>query len=147
MSRFLAALLLASLASPRLAGAVEVERAWARATLPAQMASGAYMTVTSAKPARIVGVSTPVAGVAHLHHMSMQGSTMKMDAVDALDLPAGKAIELKPGGYHVMLMDLKQPLQKGDRFPLTLRIEGADRRISEQTVSVEVRDAPPTAHH
>ena len=147
MSRLLPALLLVFLSLPRLAGAVEVEHAWARATLPAQMASGAYMTVTSATPARIVGVSSPVAGIAHVHRMTMQGTTMKMDAVDALELPAGKAIELKPGGYHVMLMDLKQPLKKGDRFPLTLRIEGANKKLTEQTVSIEVRDTPPAEHH
>lgn len=147
MSRLLPALCIALLSLPGVAGAVEIERAWARATVPAQMASGAYMTVTSATPARIVGVSTPVAGIAHVHRMSMQGTTMKMDAVDALELPAGKAVELAPGGYHVMLMDLKRPLKKGERFPLTLRIEGANKKVTEQTVSIEVRDAPPAAHH
>ena len=146
MSRLAPALLLVFLSLPRIAGAVEVDHAWARATLPTQMASGAYMTVTSATPARIVGLSSPLAGVVQVHQMSMRGTMMKMHAVDALDLPAGKAVELKPGGYHVMLMDLKQPLKKGDRLPLTLRIEGADKKITEQTVSIEVRDAAPAEH-
>ncbi len=146
MSRLAPALLLVFLWLPRVVGAVDVDHAWARATLPAQMASGAYMTVTSAMPARIIGVSSPLAGVAQVHEMAMQGSTMRMHAVGALDLPAGKAVELKPGGYHVMLMDLKQPLRKGDKLPLTLRIEGADRKITEQTVLIDVRDAPPAEH-
>lgn len=147
MSRLLPALLLVSLALPRLAGAVDVDDAWARATLPTQKASGAYMTVTSTTPARIVGVSSPVAGIAQVHWMAMQGTTMKMRAVEALELPAGKTISLEPGGYHVMLMDLKRPLTKGDRFPLTLRIEDADKKVTEQTVWVEVRDTPPAEHH
>ncbi len=149
MSRLVPALLFVILSSPvaAVAADVRVDHAWARATLPTQMASGAYMTVTSATPARIVGVSSPLAGVAQVHQMAMQGTTMKMRAVDALDLPAGKAVELKPGGYHVMLMDLKQSLKKGDKLPLTLRIEGANRKITEQTVLLDVLDAPPAEHH
>jgi len=73
----------------------------------------------------------------------MQGTTMKMRSVDAVELPAGKPVELKPGGLHVMLLDLKQPLSKGDRVPLVLRIEGADRKVVEQTVTIEVRDVAP----
>lgn len=147
--RSFAALFFVALSLPAIADAagddvhVRVDRAWARATLPAQMASGAYMTVTSATPVRIVGVSSPDAGVAQVHQMTMNGTTMKMQAVDALELPAGKPVELKPGGYHVMLMDLKRPLKVGDKLPLTLRVEGPDKKITEETVSVEVRDAPP----
>ena len=157
MSHLVPFLLLLALSSPGIAHAaadapartadVRIDHAWARATLPAQMASGAYMTVTSATAARIVSVSSPLAGVAQVHQMSMQGTTMKMRAVDALDLPAGKPVELKPGGYHVMLMDLKQSLKKGDKLPLTLRIEGANKKIAEQTVLLDVLDAPPTEHH
>jgi copper(I)-binding protein len=145
MSRISAVLAALLLSAPLFAHAIEVDRAWARATVPGQTGSGAYMTVTSATPVRIVGVSTPAAGVAQLHRMSMQGTTMKMQAVDALDVPAGKPVELKPGGFHVMLMDLKQPLKSGDKLPLTLRIEGPDRKITEQTIPVEVRDGPPAS--
>ena len=132
-------------ALPSLAAALEVDGAWARATVPGQMGSGAFMVLTSDKPVRVVGVTTPVAGIAQIHEMSMKGTTMSMRAVDALDVPAGKRVELKPGSFHVMMMDLKQPLKKGDRVPLVLRVEGADHRTVEQTVSVEVRDAPPAA--
>lgn len=119
--------------------AVVVDGAYARATVPGQMASGAFMTLTSDSAARLVGVGTPVAGVAQVHAMSMEGTTMKMRAVDGVDLPAGKPVELRPGGLHVMLMDLKGPLKAGDSVPLTLRIEGADHRVVEQVVPVEVR--------
>ena len=127
----------------RAASPVAVANAWARATVPGQMASGAFMTLTSPTQVKLVGVSTPMAGVAQVHEMAMQGTTMTMHASGALDLPAGRAVELKPGGYHVMLMDLKQPLKAGERIPITLRIEGADRKVSEQTISVEVMSTAP----
>ena len=141
MTRVLAALVLALLATP--AVAVDVARAWARPTVPGQTASGAYMTLTATEPSRLVGVTSPRAGVVQVHEMAMHGTTMTMHAVKALELPAGKPVELKPGGYHVMLMDLKQPLARGDKLPLTLKLEGADRRVVEQVVSVDVRDAAP----
>ncbi len=133
----------ALLTLPLVATAADVSDAWARSTVKGQMASVAYMTVTSATPGRLVGVTSPAAAVVQVHEMSMQGTVMKMRAVDAVDLPAGKPVELKPGGIHVMLMDLRQPLASGDRVPLILRIEGPDRKIVEQAVSVEVRDAAP----
>ena len=138
--------MLLALALPaRAASPVAVTNAWARATVPGQMASGAFMTLTSPTPAKLVGVATPIAGVAQVHEMTMQGTTMTMLASGALDLPAGRPVELKSGGYHLMLMDLKQPLKAGERIPITLRIEGADRKVSEQTISVEVMNAAPNA--
>ena len=128
---------------PACAFAADVSDAWARSTVKGQTASVVYLTLTSATPARLVGVSSPAAAVVQVHEMSREGTTMKMRPVDALDLPAGKAVELKPGGPHVMLMDLRQSLSSGDRLPLILRIEGPDRRVVEQAVSVDVRDAPP----
>ncbi len=126
-----------------LASAVDVSNAWARATIKGQTASVAYMTVTSADASRLVGASSPLAAVVQVHEMAMQGTTMKMRPVAAVDLPAGQAVELKPGGLHVMLMDLRQPLSSGDKLPLTLRIEGPDHRIVEQALSIDVRDAAP----
>ena len=127
----------------RAASPIAVTDAWARATVPGQMASGAFMTLTSPTPVKLVGVSTPIAGVAQVHEMAMQGTTMTMHATGALELPAGRPVELKPGGYHVMLMDLKQPLKAGARIPITLRIEGADKKVSEQTISIEVMTTAP----
>jgi len=142
-SRKTLAVVVALAALPLVTHAAEISEAWARSTVNGQTASVVYLTVTSARPARLVGASSPVAAVVQVHEMAMQGTTMKMRAVEALELPAGKAVELKPGGPHVMLMDLRQSLSSGDKLPLILRIEGADHRIVEQAVSVDVRDAPP----
>lgn len=99
---------------------IEVTNAWVRSTVPGQMGTGAFMRITAKQSARLVGVTSPVASVAEVHEMKMDNDVMKMRAVPVLDLPAGKAVELKPGGYHVMLMDLTQPLIKDSKVPLTL---------------------------
>ncbi|MEI8157805.1 MAG: copper chaperone PCu(A)C, partial [Burkholderiales bacterium] len=84
---------------------VDVKDAWARATVPGQKATGAFMKLTAKEGTKLVAISSPVAGVGEVHEMKMEGDVMKMRAVTGgLDLPAGKAVELKPGGYHVMLM-------------------------------------------
>ncbi len=103
---------------------VTVTDAWARATVQGQKATGAFMKITAKDNAKLVGVSSPVAGVAEVHEMKMDKDVMKMAALpNGLDLPAGKAVELKPGGYHVMLMDLKAPLAKDTTIPLTLTVQ------------------------
>jgi hypothetical protein len=104
--------------------ATTVADAWVRGTVVQQQASGAFMRITSAEGGKLVGVSSPVAATVEVHEMKMDGGVMKMGAVPSLDLPAGQAVELKPGGYHVMLMGLKQQLKAGDSVPLTLTIEG-----------------------
>lgn len=105
---------------------VEVQNAWARATVKGQMATGAFMTLTAKDKLTLVGGSSPVAGVTQVHEMKMDGGVMKMAEVKGgLELPAGKAVELKPGGYHIMLMDLKQALEKDSTVPLTLVFKDA----------------------
>lgn len=123
---------------------VEVSGAWARATVPGQSAGGAFMTLTAKESARLVGASSPAAGLVEIHEMAMDGNLMKMRAVPVLDLPAGRAVELKAGGFHVMLLDLKRPLAVGEKIPLELRFELPDRRQVTQTVTVEVRTAAPS---
>lgn len=103
------------------------------------------MSLTSSEGARLVGASSPVAGVVEIHEMAMEGNVMKMRPVSGLDLPAGRSVELKPGGYHVMLMDLKRPLRAGERVPIELRLETHDRRLVTQPVEVEVMARAPTA--
>ena len=111
--------------------------AWIRGTVAQQKASGLFARLTSAQGARLVSVSTPVAGLVEIHEMSMAGDVMKMRALPSgLVLPAGKAVELKPGGYHVMLMDLKQQLKVGDTVTVTWVLEGADKK--RETVEVKV---------
>ena len=119
---------------------VTVQDAWVRGTVPGQTSSGAFMTLQSADGAKVVGVSTPVAGTAEIHEMKMDGNVMRMKALPSLDLPKGQAVQLKPGGYHVMLMDLKQPLVKDTVVPIMLKVELADKRVVEQKVEAKVRD-------
>jgi copper(I)-binding protein len=118
---------------------VTVSDAWIRATVPAQSSSGAFMQLTSRQDARLVGVRTPVAGSAQLHQMEMQGQSMKMRAVDGIALPAGQAVNLASGGYHVMLFELKRQLKEGESVPLTLVVEDAGHKRSDVTVNVPVR--------
>jgi periplasmic copper chaperone A len=124
---------------------VEVKSAWARGTVAAQKTTGVYMELRSAGDGSLVGVESPVAGIAEVHEMRMDKNVMRMRAVPRLDLPAGKTVELKPGGYHVMLIDLKRSLKKGDSVPLKLKIENKDKTVSTVEVKAEVRDAAGTA--
>ncbi len=138
------ALCMATLSTAVLSQSVDVKGAWARATVQGQKASGAFMTLTAKDGAKLVGVLSPVAGVVEVHEMKMDGDVMKMRAVEGgLDLPAGKAVELKPGGYHVMLMDLKTPLQKDTTIPLTLVLKNAKGVESKTEIRVPVSTTPP----
>lgn len=119
---------------------VGVKDAWARSTLPAQKSSGAYMELTSSEAAQLLSASSPLAGVVEIHTMKMEGDVMKMHAMPNLELPAGKAVKLAPGGFHIMLMELKQPLKKGDVVPITLKVEGKDKQVQTVEVKAEVRD-------
>jgi copper(I)-binding protein len=120
-----------------------VKDAWVRGTVAQQKATGAFMQITSTQGGKLVSAQSPLAGIAEVHEMAMDGNVMKMRAVPALELPAGKAVELKPGGYHVMLMDLKQPLKDGDSVPLTLVIEGKDGK--RETLEVKAAVKSPAA--
>lgn len=145
----LTAALLTLASATAVAADVDVKTPWVRGTVSGQQATGAFMEITSKSGAAIIGASSPVAGVTEVHEMKMDGGVMKMRAVARLDLPAGKPVKLQPGGYHVMLMDLKQPLKKGDLVPLTLKFEGKDKSVETIEVKAEVRDlttaAPPAA--
>jgi len=134
----------ATLSTAALAQAVDVKGAWARATVPGQKATGAFMTLTAKDRGQLVSVSSPVAGVVEVHEMKMDGDIMKMRAVEGgLSLPAGKAVELKPGGYHVMLMDLKAPLQKDTTIAMTLVFKDAKGALSNLGIMVPVFTTAP----
>jgi periplasmic copper chaperone A len=124
---------------------VTVKDAWVRGIAQGQRATGAFMQLASPTDATLVAVATPVAKVAEIHTMSMDNGVMKMRAIDGLPVPAGKAVELKPGGYHVMLMDLVQPLPDGATVPLTLTFSDKAGKRTTQTVNATVR--PLTAGH
>ncbi len=140
---FVSALLAtASMAQPA-APAVQVEGAWARASVQGQKGTGAFMKLTAKEGLTLVSVASPAAGVAEVHEMKMEGDVMKMRAVPALELPAGKTVELKPGGYHVMLMDLKAPLMKDSSVPLTLTFKDAKGVETRLNLSLPVAAVAP----
>ena len=124
---------------------VEVKDTWARATVPGQKATGAFMKLTAKDGTKLVSASSPVAGVTEVHEMKMDGDVMKMRAIPGLELPAGKTVELKPGGYHVMLMDLKSTLQKETTIPLTLVFKDAKGVETKTELTVPVAMTPPGA--
>ncbi len=123
-----------------------VKGAWVRGTVPQQKATGMFAQITSATGGKLVSASSPVAGLVEIHEMKMEGNVMRMSAVPGLELPAGKAVELKPGGYHVMLMDLKKDLKAGDTVPVTLVVEGADRKRETIEVKAPVKALADTGH-
>ena len=124
---------------------VTVSSSWARSTVSGQTGTGAFMTIVSKDGGRLIGAASPVAGVVELHEMSMDNNVMRMRAIQGLELPPGREVQLKPGGYHVMLLDLKRPLKVGEKVQLELRLETRDGKRVTQPVEVEVRSAPPGA--
>lgn len=141
MKASLAAALLISAASlPAWAANVVVTDAWARATMPGQKVSGAYMQIRSDADARLVGASSPAVPRVEVHEMKMDGDVMRMREVGAIELPKGKTVSLQPGGLHIMLMNLTQPIAAGDVVPLTLVIESGGKR---QTVEVKAEARSP----
>ena len=141
---FLTAALWAGAATAETATApVQAENAWARATVAGQKATGAFMRLTASSASRLVRAESAAAGVTEIHEMKMEGDVMKMRAISGLDLPAGQAVELKPGGYHVMLMDLKAQLAQGTQVPLTLVFQDAQGAQSQLVLQVPVQAKMP----
>ena len=136
-------------ALPVWAQTVAVSGAWVRGTVAGQTATGVFMELKASEAAVLLGASSPVAKLAEVHEMAMDKDVMKMRAMPRLDLPVGKVVELKPGGYHIMLTGLSKPLKKGDIVPLTLKLEGKDKKPVKLEVKVEVRDlaAQPAMEH
>jgi copper(I)-binding protein len=114
---------------------VRVDEPWVRTTVPEQKSTGAFMALTSVKGGKLVSATSPVATTVEVHEMKMEGDIMRMRAVDALALPAGQRVDLKSGGYHMMLLGLKHPVKAGDVVPITLVVEDA----AGKRENVEVR--------
>lgn len=129
---------------------VSVQDAWVRATVPQQHATGAFMRLQAAQDSRLVSATSPSAPVVEVHEMALQDNVMRMRAVPSLELPAGRTVEFKPGGYHLMLMDLPRPVREGETVPLTLVFEGKDGRRQTLEVQAPVRalnaGAKPSGH-
>jgi copper(I)-binding protein len=125
---------------------LKIDHPFARATPPGAKVAGVFVTLenTGSKSDRLLSASTPIAGIAELHQMSVGGGVMRMRSVAALEVRPGEKLQLKPGGYHVMLSELRQPLKVGDRFALTLKFQNAG--AIEVSVWVEEMGASAAAH-
>lgn len=118
---------------------LKVEEPWVRATVAQQHATGAFMRLTAQADSTLVQAASPVAQHVEIHEMVLENDVMKMRQVPGVVLPAGQAVELKPGGYHIMLIDLKGQVKEGEQVPLTLTFEGADGKRATVDVSAPVR--------
>ena len=126
-------------------GAIEIAKPWARPTVAGQGAGGGYLTLTNAGAAdRLLSASSGVASVVELHTMSMDGNVMRMRQVEAIDLPTGQTVALKPGGLHMMFMGLRAPLQEGSSIPVKLKFEKAGEVMVD--FKVEQPKAAGSAH-
>ena len=129
---------------------VSVSEAWVRATVPQQKATGAFMQLRATEDSKLVAASSPLTPTVQIHEMVMQDNIMRMREIPALNLPARKTVDLGPGGYHVMLMNLSQQVKEGEVVPLTLVVEGKDGKRESIQVQAPVRalnaSAQPSAH-
>ncbi len=107
-------------------GSVQIESAYTRSTVPGQMAAGGFMKIENKGAAdQLVSASSPISGEVQLHEMAMEGNVMKMRQVKDIPLPAGGSVELKPGGLHLMFMNIKAPLAAGETIPVKLKFAKA----------------------
>jgi len=126
---------------------VTVKEPWVRGTVASQKSTGAFMQLTTTEPVRLVEAKSGAAKIVEIHEMRMEGDRMMMKAVPGIDVVPGQTLELRPGGFHVMLIDVVKPLNAGDKVPLTLVLEGKDKKRTQVEVSAEVRalNAMPAA--
>jgi len=150
MRKLLAPVLLAvaAVASAQTAAPpVTVQGAWARPIVPGQQSSGAYMTLNAREPLTLLGAQTPAAGIVEIHEMKMEGDIMKMRAADKVPLAPGKPLQLSPGGFHFMLMDLKDPFKAGTQIPFTLQFRDSHGKLRTVDVRVPVQATAPRQSH
>lgn len=133
-------------ACPALADTVKVENAWVRATAPGQKVAGAFMDLTADADMALVAAASPAAKVTELHTMAMDNGVMVMRPVKEVTLPKGKGVSLKPGGLHIMLIDLNGQVMAGSKTPVTLTVRGADGKEQKLTVELEARQPGGMAH-
>lgn len=131
-------------------GDIDIGHPYARVTAPGQPTGGGYLKLDNkGRDDKLLSARAAVSASVELHSMSMDGDVMRMRQVDAIALPAGKLVELKPGGFHIMFVGLKAPLKAGDKFPMTLKFEKAGE--VEVTVIIEApkaaADAPAEHKH
>jgi copper(I)-binding protein len=123
---------------------IKVDNAWVRATVPGQQATGAFMKITSIEAVKLSSVSSPAASISEIHEMKMDGGVMKMRALPSgLDIPANRAVELSSGGFHVMMMDLKQTISAGQSVPLELQFTNAKGHKTSVSVAAKAGFTDP----
>lgn len=129
------------------AESISIRHAWARATVAAQPVGAAYLEITSERGATLVDLHSDAADFVEMHTMSHEGDVMRMRRVERLPLPAGQAVQLAPGGTHLMLIGLKRPLRAGESVSLVLTLEDSAGRIRMEHVTVPVRASAPAEAH
>lgn len=134
LEKWVAVLAMSMLVQTGWAATITVSDAWARATMPGQKVSGAYMQIQSDVDARLLSVSSAAVPRVEVHEMKMDGDVMRMRELKSVALPKGQIVTLEPGGFHLMLMSLKKPIAVGDIIPLTLVVESGGKK---QTIEVK----------
>lgn len=137
--RFCASLLLMAAALSCTAAPVAISHAWARATAPGQNVGAAYLELKSTTDLMLTKAESPAAGSVEVHTMSMKDGVMEMRMQDTLELPAGQAVKLEPGGLHLMLFDLKKPLKVGESVPMTLRFQDKHGKESSMNITLPIK--------
>jgi periplasmic copper chaperone A len=130
-------------------GSIQIEQPWARATPKGATIGAGYMKITNTgtEPDRLVGGSVSFAGRFEVHSMTMEQGVMKMREVkDGLEIKPGETVELKPGGYHVMFVDLKEPLKQGEDVTVTLKFAKAGTVEVKYPVEAIGAGGPAAAH-
>ena len=139
MKSLISLLALVLLSTPALADSVKVENAWVRATAPGQQVAGGFMTLTADADMVLVGGKSPVSKYVELHYMKMENGVMEMREMKEIPLPKGQAVNLEPGGLHVMFIELKHQIRDGQKVPLTLIARGADGKEQKLMVNAVAR--------
>jgi copper(I)-binding protein len=131
-------------AMPAQAGTIQIENPWARATPPGAVVGGGYLTIhnTGSEPDKLLSVTSDVSDSVELHKMAVENNVMTMAAVDVLEIPPGGTVTFEPNSYHLMLVNLKAPLKKGETFHGTLTFENAGKIDVEFAVQAIGASAP-----
>lgn len=133
-------------AAPKGEPTLKVFDVWAKTTVPGGSVSAAYMHIKSGKPLKLVKAESPLTPTVEIHDMKMNAGVMEMKAIDAIDIPANKLIDLKPGSFHIMLIKVNKPINKGDKVPLKLTFERPDKSTFTVDVMAEGKERDSHAH-
>lgn len=125
---------------------VSIQQPWVRSTVPGQKVAGAFMTIASPASVSLTGGSSPASRKVEIHQTVKEGEVMRMVPLARLDVPAGKSVELKPGSYHLMLIDIVKPLAKGESVPIRLTFEQPGKPAQTVEFKAEVRDVMQGGH-